>query len=490
MLKSKLFDLLALLNPQELAQLRRLVNSPYFNKHENTRLLLDFILEVGIDNEDPDLLSKEAAFKVLFPGEKYQVQKIKDIMSPLTKLVETQIIQTALEANPDEQSIYLMRVLRERRSDKYFEVAERQLRQRLEQNTRLDGDHFWMSYQLETEADNYFMSKLERTQHASLQARADNLDRFYLLSKLRMSCEMINRTNIIKAHFDLNLIDAIRTHMEENLQRYTEAPVVIAYYYNLLALMEPAQEEHYNKLVQFLDDNTPQLGEAEARSLYDYAKNYCIKKINSGNSLYLQRLFEVYKSLLENRLIYQGPYLSQWDYKNIVTVATRLKQFDWCLDFMQTEKDNLEPQHRHNAYTYNLAMYHFSKAEYDQAMDLLRDVEFTDVYYNIGGKITLLKIYFELDEIEAFFNMIEGFKAYLNRNKLISEYQHTVNSNLLRFAKRLARLKRDQSITAKAKFGQELKSLKAKVDATPQITNIDWLREKMDELAAEIAVES
>lgn len=489
MIKSKLFDLLSLLNQQELTLLHKLVYSPFFNKHENTRLLLDYILEIGLDSEDEEALTKEAAFKVLFPGEKYNVQKVKDVMSPLTKLVETFLVQIALEKDPDAQSIYLMQELRERRSDKYFEAAERTLRQQLSKNDQLDSEHFWSMYQLETEADNYFMSKLERSQHSSLQARADMLDRYYLLNKLRMCCEMVNRSNIIKASFELHLIDAIRTHMDEHLDRYQEAPVVIAYYYSLLALMEPEDESHYERLVTFLNENADQIGELEARSLYDYAKNYCIKKINSGSSVYLERLFEVYKSLLANQLIYQGDYLSQWDYKNIVTVATRLKAFDWCLHFIKEQKDRLEPQHRHNAYTYNLAMYHYSNKEYDEAMDLLRDVEFTDVYYNLGGKITLLKIYYELDEMEAFFNMVEGFKAYLNRNKLISEYQHTVNSNLLRFAKRLARLKRDKPIMSDAKLAKALKSLKDKVDATPQITNIDWLRQKMEELSATIEME-
>lgn len=482
MIKSKLLDLINLLTPYELNQLHKLVYSPFFNKHEKTRTLLDYIIEVGAANEDEELLSKETAFRIMFPGEDYDVQKVKDVMSPLTKLVETYLMQKNLDAEVGEQGIYLMRELRERKADKYFAATERQLRQMLDKQKRLDSEHFWLAYQLETEADKHFMAKLERAAHPSLQARADNLDRYYMLNKLKMSCEMINRSNIIKASYQMPLVDEIHDHIEEQIESFADAPVILAYNYNLLALKNPDVEKYYEDLIGFLNDNFDQIGNDEAVGLYDYAKNYCIKKINSGKSIYLQKLFEVYKSLINNGLIYQGSYMSQWDYKNIVTVATRLKAFEWCLDFIEQQRAKLDPQHRENAYTYNLAMYHYSCGNYEDTMELLRDVEFTDVYYNLGGKTTLMKTYYELNEMEAFFGMIDSFKAYLKRNKLISEYQYKVNNNLLRFAQKLAKLKRDRDFITELKFTKELKSVSQKIESTSEITNIDWLKEKVEEL--------
>ena len=482
MIKSKLLDLLDLLTPYELNQLHKLVYSPFFNKHEKTRILLDYIIEVGPGNEDEELLNKETAFRIMFPGEDYDVQKVKDVMSPLTKLVETYLMQKSLEGMSGDQAIYLMRELRERKADKYFAATERQLRQMLDKQKRLDSEHFWLSYQLETEVDKHFMAKLERAAHPSLQARADNLDRYYMLNKLKMACEMINRSNIIKASYQMHLVDEIHDHIEKHIEEFADAPVILAYNFNLLALKNPDVEKYYEDLIAFLNDNFDLIGNDEAVGLYDYAKNYCIKKINSGKSIYLQKLFEVYRSLINNGLIYQGSYMSQWDYKNIVTVATRLKAFEWCLEFIEEQKAKLDPQHRENAYTYNLAMYHYSCGNYEGTMELLRDVEFTDVYYNLGGKTTLMKTYYELNEMEAFFGMIDSFKAYLKRNKLISEYQYKVNSNLLRFAQKLAKLKRDKDFLSGSKFGKELKGISEKIETTSEITNIDWLKEKVEEL--------
>lgn len=484
MLKSKLLDLLNVLTPYELNQLHKLVYSPFFNKHENTRILLDHILEVGPANEDEELLSKETAFRIMFPGEEYDVQKVKDVMSPLTKLVETYLMQKNLDGEQGEQAIYLMRELRERKLDKYFAATERQLRLTLNKQKRLDSEHFWLGYQLETEADKLFMAKLERAAHPSLQARADNLDKYYILNKLKMACEMMNRSNIIKATYKMHLVDEIHDHIEAHLDEFADAPVILAYNYNLLALKNPDVEKYYEEMIGFLNENIDQIGTDEAVGLYDYAKNYCIKKINSGKSIYLQKLFEVYRSLIENELIYQGSYMSQWDYKNIVTVATRLKEFEWCLEFIEQQRPKLDPQHRENAYTYNLAMYHYSCGNYEDTMELLRDVEFTDVYYNLGGKTTLMKTYYELNEMEAFFGMIDSFKAYLKRNKLISEYQYKVNNNLLRFAQKLAKLKRDKDFVSDAKFAKELKGISDKIESTSEITNIDWLKQKVKELQA------
>lgn len=493
MLRSKLFEYLDLLTPYEVNQLRKLVYSPWFNKHENTRKLFDYVVEVRGDGkpEDEELLTKEAAHRFLFPGEDYDVQKVKDIMSPLTKLVETYLAQLSYNEDDNTQTIYLLKQLEQRRADKLFEFVEKRVRKQLQKEQPQDEEFFYYNYRFESEADRHFMASLARQRHESLQSKADNLDHYYMLVKLKTCCEMINRSNIIKVSYEMPFLESLKEYITENLDRFKDFHYIISYYYILLALQDPEQEEHYDRLINYLNDNSGELDPDEARSMYEYAKNYCIKKINSGQSDYLNRLFEVYKSLIENRLIFQGNVISHWDYKNIVTVATRLKEYDYCYRFIEEQRDNLTPDQRENAYTYNLATYYYARQQYQQTMELLRDVEFTDVYYGIGGRTLLLKTYYEMNEMEAFFSMVDSFRLYLRRNKLISEYQHKVNSNLIRFTKKLAKLKYDRSMMSEKRFTKELKDLKAKVDTTREISNIGWLKEKIEELMPdEVAEES
>ncbi len=481
MKNSKLIDIIKLLTPKERIRLQELVYSPYYNKHQNTQLLLNYILESIDEQVDSDKLTKETAFAFLFPKDKYNVQRIKDVMSLLTKQVEQYLQLINYEQEPIAGQLNLLRELRSRNAGKYFEQAERQMRQSLSK-TKDEGERHRWGYELESEADTYFMSQSARAQHQSIQQRANHLDRYYLLNKLRVSCEMINRSNIVKVNYETPFLDEACQHLEANTERYADEKLILAYYRILKALTEPDNEAHYQSLIGYLNEHATGFDADEARGMYDYAKNYCIKKINSGKSDYLQRLFEVYKALLENRIIYQNGMLTEWDYKNIVTVATRQKEYDWCYEFIELNKPLLDAAQRENAYTYNLAMLHYSRNQFKEAMELLRAVEFTDLYYGLGAKTTLLKTYYELDELEAFFNMIDTFRTFLKRNKLISEYQYKVNSNLLKFAKKLATLKNKQGVISNNAFEKELQALEKSISTTKEITNVDWLKQKMGEL--------
>lgn len=470
-----------LLTPKERIRLQELVYSPYYNKHQNSQSLLSYILEHIDEGAENESLTKEVAFSFLFPKDQYDVQRIKDVMSLLTKLVEQYLQLINYEKEPIAGQLHLLRELRNRNAGKYFEQVERQMRQSLAK-TQDDGERHRLGYELESEADTYFMSQSARAQHQSIQQRANHLDRYYLLNKLRVSCEMINRSNIIKVSYETPFLDEACRHLEENVERYADEKLIFAYHRILKALTEPDIESHYESLIAYLNEHATSFDANEARGLYDYAKNYCIKKINSGKSEYLQKLFEVYKALLENRIIYQNGMLTEWDYKNIVTVATRQKEYDWCYDFIEYNKPLLDAAHRENAYTYNLAMLHYSQNQFKEAMELLRAVEFTDLYYGLGAKTTLLKTYYELDELDAFFNMIDTFRTFLKRNKLISEYQYKVNSNLLKFAKKLATLKNKKGAISNNAFDKELQELHKAIASTQQITNVDWLKQKMAEL--------
>lgn len=481
MKNGKLIEIIQLLTPKERVRLQGLVYSPYYNKHQNAQKLLTFLLENMVEGAENEVPTKEMAFGYLFPHENYDVQRIKDVMSLLTKQVEQYLQLANYEKEPLAGQLHLVRELRSRNAGKYFEQAERQMRQSLEK-TKDDSERHRWGFELESEADTYFMSQSARAQHESIQHRSNHLDRYYLLNKLRVSCEMINRSNIIKVKYETPFLDEACQHLVAHPELYADEKLILAYYRILNALTEPDNEEHYLNLIKYLNEHATSFEPNEARGMYDYAKNYCIKKINSGKSEYLQRLFEVYKALLGNKVIYQNGILTEWDYKNIVTVATRQKEYDWCHEFIEYNKPLLDPAQRDNAYTYNLAMLHYSRHQLKETMELLRAVEFTDLYYGLGAKTTLLKTYYELDELDAFFNMIDTFRTFLKRNKLISEYQYKVNSNLLKFAKKLATLKNKKGAISTNAFDKELQALEKSIAATKEITNVDWLKQQMAEL--------
>jgi len=481
MKNNKTIKAISLLSSQELHWFQEFVHSPYFNKHENIRKLMDIIVASAPHFSEDDL-NKEKVFRKIFPKEKFNPQKLSDLLTYLYRLYEKFLMQLEFENDEAEGKILLLRWYRTKKMDRHFLNVMNVIRQ----NGMLDGldeTRFMKEYQVETESDLFFTAKDSRTTDKSIERKTISLDLFYLTAKLKSCCEMLNRQNIVSERYEIRMLDEVKSFVGNHFQLLEDYPHILIYYQILLTLQESNVEEHYTSLVGLLGKHSSRIEKSELRTLYDYAQNYCIKKINSGNTRYLNEIFKLYQSLLKQDLMLdENGNLSQWDYKNIVTVGTRLKEYAWCEKFLNDYKEKLPPADRDNAFAFNLATLYYSQKNYTRALKLLQDVEFTDVYYSLGARSLLLKAYYEANEFEPLYSLFDSFKIYLKRNKLVSPYQYTVHMNLIKMTKRLANIRSMKGLSREASIVKELDKLRKKIEATPEITNLNWLMEMMGQI--------
>lgn len=473
------------INIDEVKLLQRFVHSSYFNMHEGVIKLFEALLPY-YPTFNSTKLKREKLYKKVFPGEKYDYQKISDVMTYLTRVLDQFITQRTYENDLLLSKRVKSKAYREYNMPRRF---EKKLKRELETNYRNNNsarECYWHQYRLEEESDLFFTAKDSRTRDKSIERKTKHLDHFYFSSKLKNACEMLNRQNIVQENYEIEFLDPLVNYIESNPELFNDYPDILIYHSILKTIQEPDKEQYYTQLINQLNEHKTVIFADELRSMYDFAQNYCIKKINQGKQKYLNEIFSIFKTLLEIELIYENGILSEWDYKNIVTVGTRLKEYRWIENFIVQYKDKLESKTRHNAYHYNLAALHYSEGDYDKAMRLLQTVEFTDVYYNLGGRCLLLKSYYESDEMEPLFSLIETFKAYLRRNKLISPYQYTAHMNLVRFTKKLATIHNMQYSSKKTTIQKQIEQLKKRMDKQSEISNANWLVEQIGKIESTI----
>jgi len=82
----------------------------------------------------------------------------------------------------------------------------------------------------------------------------------------------------------------------------------------------------------------------------------------------------------------------------------------------------------------------------------------------------LMKVYFELDEYDAFSSLVDAFKIYLRRNQTISDAQKKTYHNFILLINKLMKFKLNRSAPSKS-FMDELEQLRPAAD-------IPWLRER------------
>jgi hypothetical protein len=204
-------------------------------------------------------------------------------------------------------------------------------------------------------------------------------------------------------------------------------------------LTEPNKEGHFNEAISFINKHQKLFPVEEVKDIYQYIKNYCIKKINEGNAGYTRKLFELYNIILSNRRMMYHDYFSQWEFKNLVTISLRLNEKKWCNDFIKKYINYLVPSERVNAFNYNMAYWYWYEKKYHLSLKLLQKVEFTDVVYQLDSRAVILKIYYETDDYESLYYHLSAFRAFLRRNIAVAENLRVQYSNLIRYTSKIAR---------------------------------------------------
>lgn len=483
MTRSKLLHLLQCLDTRERTRFGQYVHSPFFNKHSEIRLLADYLLEQAPDYPEQQL-QKQRVAKAIFQEEDYDEDHFNNLISDLLKLLYSFLAYQQYETDPQLEKQLLIRELFAKDNYLHVERVTRRYQQLQKKAMHHSYAFYLQDYHLHEALDQLELSKNQRRYNEHLQQQSDQLDRYYFINKLRLACDMSSRNTVIQATYHCHFLEEIRAFCSSN-KDLLQVPVLSVYFHTLQMLENRESPRFYHQLKQDLKNYGDQFPAEELRTLYNYALNYCIQKINSGSNAFYRETLELYQTMLDAEIIFVNGYLTQWSYKNIITTGIRLHAFDWTEQFIHDYKSRLLPEEQTNAVAYNLASLHYAKGDYTKALRQLHDVEFTDPSYHLGAKIIQLKSYYELDEEEPFFSLIEAFKKYLQRNRQISDYRKKANLHFLKLAKLIFKFKTGQPYWRPSQIKQKYLQIQEKLENWEPVANKHWLEEILEQLNTE-----
>ena len=473
MKNTKLIHLLKTLSSRDLFRFGEYVRSPFFNKNKKVIQLCE-LLQKHAPGYFNDALEKQKVYQLIFGNTSYNDLQLNNVISDLLQLLYDFFSQTHFSQQKILQKEFLLKELLEKDTSLHFEKTVRRYRQLQKQNPYRSFGFFEKEKNLFVELDQYTQTKVKRQFDENLQLVNDNLDISYFISKFRVACEMISRNIVINANYQCHFLDEILTQYFE-AKHLQKEPVLKIYHKALQMLQGIGEERFYFELKKMLDEHFSIFPKGEIITLYNYALNFSIQKINSGKDEFYQEILELYKVLLEKEIILHNNTLSQWTYKNIVTTAIRLKEFEWTEKFINEYKSILPHDEQNNAYAYNLAVWYHAQNDFRNALFQLQGVEFTDTIYHLGAKIIQLKCYYELNEEEAFYALVEAFKKYILRNKDLNDDKKKANDNFLKIAKKVFQIKIRQG----RDFLQKKKNVETLLKELEPIANKGWLEECM-----------
>ena len=460
----KVKELIDVLSPSELRSFRLYLKSPLFNSSDLLIQLFELLLA------SPSI-SKSDIYGKLFSNSPYNDKKLRYLFSDLSGHLEKFISLNEFLRDEEEESLYKQKSLSERNVKKAYTFTMIKSGAR---ETTEKARSFMNKYRSEEIAHQYNARQHSRLAQLNYTGLLKSLDQFYFVRKLQLQCELINLKNVLNKEFDVILIDPICEYILSN--SFLSSPLIEIYYYILISLKGNKEESFsaYEKIISITNENRNKLAVEDLNNIYQYAKNFCIRRINSGEDRFRLILFDLYRSILKNKRLMKHDYLSPWEFKNIVTLGLRLKEADWVRNFISGFINHLPPHERKNALTYNTAMFYYYMKNYKFVLKYLQEVEFTDLYYQLDSKSILLKVYFETDEQDALLHHIAAFKIFLLRNKNISDYQLSIYKNFIKYSLKIFRAGTNT---------KKLETLKTEITSSANISDRNWLIERITEIA-------
>lgn len=418
MIKHKLFSLFAVLENKEVYRLRKFLHSPTHNKRPDLIRLYEF-LRANAPFDTP--FEERTVFEAVYPGEEFENQKLRLVISYLYQKIESFLVWEKVKENKFEQNMVLMELYRERGLTKSFAETVRNANKEVERLPQREANYFLRKYMIH---EGQFMAPVERSDSAfqdNFQKLSQNLDDFFIFSKLKYACGILNHQRLFKVEYETQLLEEVVRVVEA--RELWRQPGIGIYYYAYKMLVDKAGDLYFERLMQLIRTRVEVLLEEGGTSVYLLAINYCIRKVNTGDVAFRQVLFDLYLEALRKGYLLTDGMLLPWSYKNIVSIGLKVNALSEVESFLETYRPLLPEDSRESFYQYGWAELNLAKGAFQAVIEGLYTVQFKDPLMALNARITLIKAYFELEELDLIEYQLDSFKHFLKRKEIVSYHR-------------------------------------------------------------------
>lgn len=272
-------------------------------------------------------------------------------------------------------------------------------------------------------------------------------------------------------------LDSILQVIKQN-QSLKQHPVIATYYALLLMQRNIDNEQYYNQFISCLEQYSPNLERGHVIDLYIYAVNFCATKINSGQTAYYQKSFDLYTQIYDENNSFKHKYITKEEFNRVVISAIRVHKLSYAEKFIDVYTPLLPSEDRKTTASLLKSELNFAQKDYEVSLDLAREVNTRDPYMNMNTKVLMLKCYYELNENRQLEAGINAASAFLAVNDHIPDNSKEPYRLFLYYLRKITGIREG---TYKREKKQMLQEIKHEMEQKKLTTW--WLYEKVIQLS-------
>ena len=466
MKNSKVWLCMSILTPKEQKEFASLLEVKFFSSTKSLDLLWSFLLEALRKQQNPP--SKKDLFFQLFPNKTYDDVKIRLLNSQLLSLIETYLLFPKKNEDTAQKRIQLTQIMNQRNQPKLAQHNLQKAEKLLGKQHQKDV-YFYLNNNEISNLKYQVSLKANPTTLLPYHKVSRQLDIAFIGSKLQNICHALMQQNIYRIEYPFEFLDELVSHAKH--QGLLNEPFILIHYICLKMLQAPENETHFLQFKQKLIELGGNFSPKELRELYLLAINHCIKQINQGNTIYYDSVIELYEKGLENAILLERGKLSRFTYHNIATAGIKTNRMKWVETFINQYKTKLEQAYQESAFSFNQARLAYHNKQYNKALPLLQKANYKDVLLNLAAKTLLLKIYFELNELNLLDAHLEAMQNFIRRKKILG-YHRSNYLNIITITRKIIEI---PPFNKKSGY-----TLRKTITETEPLTEKQWLLDQIN----------
>jgi hypothetical protein len=487
-INTKLIQILKSFSADEFKEFGKFVASPYLNSNRKIDQLYD-IFRKYYPKFKSYSLKPEAIAEKLYPGRKYNPGYLHNLYSEMISLAEDFLVYSDFRRDSSEYDKRLLNQYSIRNLDKFFEKYLERAFKLLEQEKVKDESYYLKRNILENIKFEFYSSRtpIGKSQPLFIQKKNAVINFMYhfFITMLKEYFDMSNTEGLIKFEYRYFFFDEIMDHISRHKKEYKEILLIDILHRFLLLYRNPQEEPFEEELETLVNTNKTYLSKNDYRNFMLELYNYYKQKRAEGNKSYGMKSFKLLNDMLSDGIFYmKDGQMSAHTYINLISAGLLEKELIWAENFIHEYKNRIPPDQRNNAFLYSYADLNFVKGRenpgqrskfYNIALNCLAKVKSEDFFYMTRIKNILLRIYYDLDDIEPALSIIDSYKHFLSKTKQIPEDLYEQYYNFIGFTGKLIKIKTKTETMA-------LDELKEEISSTKLLSFRGWLLEKISEM--------
>lgn len=385
-------------------------------------------------NELPD---HSTLFQYIYEGELYDKGKLDRLFSYLHQIVRSFIIDTfgEFQKNPFYRQLSLIEYYN-------YKIPNRveNLLIKLKSDLPPDQSHSLITlhqkFLIDKQLFNYQATQ-KRSGDLNINSTIESLNVFYKIQRLSLTLGLLIHN--LNTQLDISPhIQFIESEYENLITQNNESsPVIKLFILGCLQLCN-----HPKKNIEELYILNEKYGNTlninDRRVLAYLIRNHFQQIYNFDDKTILPKLWEIYKSHLENGYLFEvNSTIPIHTYRNIIRYGIKMNEFEWVGKFLDdyTAEHIVGTLYKQEVHNINKAFWLFHQGYFDQAYELIQ-YKFEDPVHKIDARRLELMINYEQNYSEMD-TRIDAFRKLIQRDVDLQAYMKTSNENFIKFLKRI-----------------------------------------------------